>query len=62
MHHIETRTLSLITYFTLGPACSSSPPALIAFLAPLFLFGYQLTRTRHAEIIAALDARKSGAA
>lgn len=43
-------------------ALASGPlPALIAFLAPLFLFGYRLTRKRHAEIIAALDARKAGA-
>lgn len=42
-------------------ALASGPlPALIAFIAPLFLFGYGLTRKRHAEIIAALAARKSG--
>lgn len=41
-------------------ALASGPlPALIAFLAPLFLFGYRLNRTRHAEIIAALGARRS---
>ncbi|MCF8506079.1 MAG: MFS transporter [Caulobacter sp.] len=33
-------------------------PAAFAALAPLFLIGYQLTRQRHAEIIAALDQRK----
>lgn len=44
-------------------ALASGPlPALIAFLAPLFLFGYRLTRRRHAEIIAALEARKAGEA
>lgn len=44
-------------------ALASGPlPALIAFLAPLFLFGYRLTRKRHAEIIAALEARKAGEA
>lgn len=44
-------------------ALASGPlPALIAFAAPLFLFGYRLTRKRHAEIIVALEARKSGQA
>ena len=32
-------------------------PALFAAAAPLFLFGYRLTRKRHAEIIAALEQR-----
>ena len=42
-------------------ALASGPlPALIAFIAALFLFGDGLTRTRHAEIIAALQRRKSG--
>lgn len=41
-------------------ALASGPmPALIAFLAPMFLFGYRVTRQRHAEIIAALEARKA---
>ncbi len=44
-------------------ALASGPlPALIAFAAPLFLFGYRLTRKRHAEIIVALEARKAGVA
>lgn len=34
-------------------------PAAFAALSPLFLLGYALTRTRHAEIIADLDARKA---
>lgn len=33
-------------------------PAAFAALAPLFLFGYHLTRKRHGEIIAGLEARK----
>lgn len=33
-------------------------PAAFAALSPLFLFGYHLTRTRHARIIAELDQRK----
>lgn len=36
-------------------------PAAFAALAPLFLFGYRLTRARHAEIIADLDRRHAGA-
>lgn len=32
-------------------------PALFALVAPLFLFGYHLTRQRHLEIIAQLDQR-----
>ncbi len=36
-------------------------PAIFVAVAPLFLIGYGLTRRRHAEIIAALDARHAGA-
>ena len=44
-------------------ALASGPlPGLIAFAAPLFLFGYRLTRERHAGIIVALEARKAGQA
>lgn len=32
-------------------------PAILIAAAPLFLFGYRVTRARHAEIIAALEAR-----
>ena len=34
-------------------------PAAIAALAPLFLFGYHLTRKRHAQIIAELELRNA---
>jgi GPH family glycoside/pentoside/hexuronide:cation symporter len=37
-------------------------PAAFAALAPLFLFGYHLTRKRHAEIIAGLEQRHAGQA
>lgn len=36
-------------------------PAVFAALSPLFLFGYHVTRKRHAEIIADLDLRKAKA-
>jgi GPH family glycoside/pentoside/hexuronide:cation symporter len=35
-------------------------PAVIAALAPLFLFGYHLTRQKHAKIIADLEQRNAG--
>lgn len=35
-------------------------PAVFAFLAPMFLFGYHLTRKRHKEIIAALEKNRGG--
>jgi GPH family glycoside/pentoside/hexuronide:cation symporter len=44
----------------LGLISGPLPAAFIA-LAPLFLFGYRLTRERHAEIIALLQERHGGA-
>jgi GPH family glycoside/pentoside/hexuronide:cation symporter len=35
-------------------------PAIFAFLAPMFLFGYHLTRKRHREILALLEQRRGG--
>lgn len=37
-------------------------PAMLVAIAPLFLFGYRLTRKRHAEIIALLEERHGDAA
>jgi GPH family glycoside/pentoside/hexuronide:cation symporter len=37
-------------------------PAMIAAISPLFLFGYRLTRARHRQIIAELQARNAQAA
>ena len=40
-----------------GDKSLSHRVAMLAAIAPLFLFGYRLTRKRHAEIIALLEER-----